>query len=391
MHSELRRVSQSFMASQGFSGWLVHDFRGSNPVLPRLLPGKRWTTRRVQLFVPLAGEPRLLVHHIDAEQFAACGVEVERYGSWRELEAWIGRLAHGRIAMEYSPGGRLPAASFVDAGTVECVRAAGAEVVSSADLIQATVATFEGQVLANHQRAAAVTEQAKDEAFAFLRDRLRAGARATELEAQAVILARFAAAGLECATPPIVAVNGHAGDPHFEPAPHHDAPVRPGDWVLIDLWARVPGDENVHSDITWVACAGAPGPRRAAIYQTVRAARDASLRLAQQRWKASLPVQGWELDDAARHILEQAGEAAAIRHRTGHSLSPGPLVHGLGMNLDNLETRDTRLLLPRLAFTIEPGLYFADFGVRMEINVYADPQRGPVVTSCVQDELTLLA
>jgi Xaa-Pro aminopeptidase len=194
---------------------------------------------------------------------------------------------------------------------------------------------------------------------------------------------------------PIVAVNGHAGDPHFEVSAKDPAPIRRGDWVLIDLWARRPGDENIFSDITWVGYVprrpGEPAPDRfRAAYTAVKAARDASLRAAQDGWKTKQHVQGWQLDEAARAELIGAGFESAIRHRTGHSLSPGPKVHGMGMNLDNLETHDTREMLPGIGFTIEPGAYFEDFGVRKEINVYVDPSNGPLVTSCVQDDIVML-
>lgn len=387
-------AAQAFMRDQKIDGWLVYDFRGSNPVLGQLLPGKRWTTRRALLFVPVAGEPVLLVHGIDEPQFRDVPVRQDRYLSWRDLIGWLANTLAGRarIAMEYSPGGILPVVSMVDAGTVELVRALGVEVVSSANLVQACVAIWSPEARAAHEAASADVGAIKDEAFALIGRAIASGKPASEHEVQQYILQRFASAGLETGEPPIVAVNEHSGDPHFEVSAQSPAPIRRGDWVLIDLWARRPGDENIYSDITWVGFVGERvPPKQLEVFGVVKAARDRALQQARQAWQAGERLQGWQLDDAARQVLVDAGYERYIRHRTGHSLSPGPLVHGLGVNLDNLETHDMRDILPGLGFTIEPGLYLPEFGVRSEINVFVDPQRGPIVTSVMQEEVVLLA
>ncbi len=211
---------------------------------------------------------------------------------------------------------------------------------------------------------------------------------------QRQILDGFRVAGLETPEPPIVAANEHGGNPHFEVAETGSAAIKRGDWILIDLWARVPGDDDIYSDITWVGYAGdQPPERHMAVFNAVKGARDASLARAQHGWKNTQRVQGWQLDEAAREVIIGAGFGSQIRHRTGHSLSAGPLVHGVGMNLDNLETHDTRDMLPGIGFTIEPGVYFPEpggFGVRLEINVHVDPVKGPVVTSCIQDQPVLV-
>jgi Xaa-Pro dipeptidase len=386
-------AAQTYMRDQKIDGWLVYDFRGSNPVLPQLLPGKRWTTRRVLLFIPVAGEAVLLVHGIDQPQFRDVPVRPEVYLSWRDLVGWLANTTagRGRIAMEYSPGGILPFVSMVDAGTVELVRALGVEVVSSANLIQVCVATWSAAARLAHEAASTAVGQIKDEAFALIRQRTAAGQAVNEYEVQQHILQGFAAAGLETSEPPIVAVNAHSGDPHFEVSATAPAPIRRGDWVLIDLWARRPGDENIYSDITWVGCAAAQvSAKQQEVFNVVKAARDGALKRAVQAWQAHERVQGWQLDEAARQVIINAGYERYIRHRTGHSLSPGPLVHGLGVNIDNLETHDSRDLLPGLGFTIEPGIYLPEFGVRLEIDVFVDPQRGPTVTSVIQNEVVLL-
>jgi Xaa-Pro dipeptidase len=290
--------------------------------------------------------------------------------------------------MEYAPGCTLPVVSIVDAGTVELVRAIGVEVVSSADVLQQCVAVWSPRALEVHRKASATVAAIKDEAFAFIKASVQGGKGITERDAQQLILRRFREEGLEVGEAPIVAVNAHAGDPHFEVSATDPAPIRAGDWVLIDLWSRYPGEENIYSDITWVGFCGSSVPtRHQQVFEVVRAARDASVSLAKQRWKSKQPVQGWELDEAARGVIIEAGFERAIKHRTGHSLSPGPRVHGLGVNLDNLETHDTREVLPGLGYTVEPGIYLPEFGVRLEINVFTDPHDGPVVTSCIQDQI----
>ncbi len=390
---------QSFMRQQKIDAWVLYDFRGSNFVLARLLAGKRWTTRRVYLVVPATGEPTALVHGIDAAQFdnlqlMGTAVRKKVYLSWPQIAQDLGSLLAGcsRVAMEYAPGCSLPVVSIADAGTVEMVRSLGLEVLSSANIIQHSIARWSADAVRLHTDASTKVANIKDEAFAMIRSSLAANKPVHEHEVQHFIMTRFAAQGLETAEEPIVGVNAHSGDPHFSPSKDKPTLIKKGDWVLIDLWARVPGEDNIFSDITWVGFAGRDVPaKHREVFNAVKAARDASLARAVDGWKRKELVQGWQLDDAAREKLIGAGFEKYIRHRTGHSLSQGPAVHGLGMNLDNLETHDSREMLPGLGFTIEPGLYLPEFGVRLEINVYADPHKGPVVTSCVQDDIVLLA
>lgn len=393
---------QSILRDQRIDAWLVYDFRASSAVFARLLPPpeghRRFTTRRLFLVIPAAGEPVLLAHTLDAsglEREGHPGLRIRTYTSWRQLRESLEALVSNarRVAMEYAPGGTLPVVSSVDAGTVELVRALGVEVVSSADVMQAAAAAWSEAAVAAHAAASAQVAQVKDEAFAIIRDRLASGTPVTEHEVADVIRQRFGALALEYPDGPIVAANAHAADPHYEPGPDHPTPIRRGDWILIDLWARRPGNDNIFADITWVASAGAPSRRQQDVFAAVAGARDAAVERAQRAFAARERVEGWQLDDAARAVLEQAGLADAIRHRTGHSLSPGALVHGLGMNLDNLETHDTRAMLPGLGFTVEPGAYLPaeHFGIRSEINLYVDPARGPVITGPVQSAIVTLA
>jgi Xaa-Pro dipeptidase len=382
---------QAALVALKISAWVVYDFRGSNPILAQLIPGRRFTTRRVFLLLPQVGKPTLILHSVDRVAYRDVDLPVLEYGSWQQMHSMLREHARGEIAMEYSPMGELPAVSYVDAGMIEWLRSIDVRVVSSADLIQLTVARWSEEALASHLRASDVTAEAMRGAFEMIRCGIRSGKLVNEYQVQQFILELFRENRLETVDPPIVAVNGHGGDPHFEVSAEDPAFVAPGDWVLIDLWARARGDENVYSDITWVGFCGAvvpQGHRRA--YEAVAAARDGSLALAVDRWNSGSPVEGWELDEAARRIFADRGYAANIRHRTGHSLSPGPKVHGLGMNLDNLETHDSRRMLASTGFTIEPALYFADFGVRSEINVFVDPKTGPIASSCRQNDIELL-
>ena len=385
---------QTYMQDQRIDAWLVYDFRGNNPILAQVLPGKRWTTRRAVLLIRASGRPVLLHHGIDVNQFKKLSIDREAYLSWQDFREWLGGKLAGlsRVAMEYAAGGSLPVVSIVDAGTVELVRSFGVEVVSSANLIQVCVATWSAEAQKNHAKACQEVARIKDEAFGLIRDRLAGAKAVAEHEVQGFILERFKASGLETSEPPIVAVNAHAGDPHYEPSGEKPTPIRKGDWALIDLWARMPGDENVYCDITWVGFAGkdVPGKHRE-VFEVVRKARDAAVERVAGAWKNKERVCGWQIDEAARQVIIGAGYGAFIRHRTGHSLSPGPAVHGLGVNIDNLETHDTREILPGIGYTVEPGIYTPEFGVRLEINVFTDPAKGPVVTSCIQDEVIRVA
>lgn len=385
---------QSFMQDRRIDAWLVYDFRGSNPVLSRLITMGSHLTRRALLLIPAHGEPRLAVSPLDINQYKDAQFPREQYLGWGGLHAWLTTNLAGfqRVAMEYSPGGNLPICSFVDCGTVEMIRALGVEVVSSADLVQASAARWNGQaVVERHLEANCKVAGVKDAAFNYIAQQHRAGKNPMEHEVAQFIRDQFKAQRLEFPDGPIVGVNAHSGDPHFEPSADHPTLIKPGDWILIDLWARIAGDDNIHSDITWVGYAGKTVPDiHRKVFGAVKAARDAAVREVQSAFAAGRPIQGWQLDDAARQPIIDAGFGDFIKHRTGHSLSPGPKVHGLGANLDNLETHDTRQIMPDTGFTIEPGIYLPDFGVRLEINMYVCPKTGPQITSCVQDEPVLV-
>jgi len=387
-----RERMQAAIRDAGLGGWLLYDFHDQNPIARDLvLPKGRHFTRRWFCLVPPNGPVRWLLHRI--EQAAFSGVEGERilYAGRRDLVTGLAALLdkRRRVAMEYSPGGQIPTASRVDAGTLELVRAAGVEVVSSADLVQTIVAPWPAGGRAAHERAARALEGAVDRAWALVADRLGAEAPATECEVQAALSRWIEEAGLLTDHPPIVAVDGHAADPHFAPRPEEDEPIGPGRTLLIDLWAREPGPAGVYADLTLMAHTAAMVPARVAeVWTAVRDARDRAVDLVQARAAAGEAVAGYELDRAARAVIGAAGFGERFVHRTGHSL--GPEVHWVGANLDDYETQDTRPLIPGTGFTIEPGIYLpGELGIRSELDmVWGDG--GPVVTTRRQQELERL-
>lgn len=394
MNTHLLQRAQTFMTTAGIDAWVVSDFRGSNPVLTPILGCSPHLTRRVLLVVSAAGPPVLLVHAIEAGQFGHEGDTVRTYRSHDDLVAILKPLLQGctRVAIEYSPGGLLPAVSWVDAGTVDMLRdLCAAELVSSADLLQATLAIWDAAAVAAHHEASIAVAEARDAAFDAIRRSLRDDAPVTEYDIQSLIGQHLETAGFETDHPAIVGVNAHSADPHYAPVAGASAQICKGDWVLIDLWARRPGEQHVFADITWVAAAGAVRPEQRQVFDIVRCARDLIVARLHEAWRLGQVVKGHELDRLARDSIDDAGYGDRFLHRTGHSLSPGPSVHGLGANLDDIESRDTRTLLPGTGFTIEPGIYLENFGVRLEINVYVDPVAGPIVTTPAQDDIVLLA
>lgn len=380
-------------------GWLIYDFRGSNPAFSRLLgrPGELKSTRRAFLFIPRDGEPRLLIHHVDAGNLSRLGLVVRPYGGRDELVQELARLIGDarRVLMEYSPGNAIPYVSRVDGGTLDLVRSLGVEVLSSADALAAVIAAWDSADIASHQRAAQALERCKDGLFSAIRSRLASAIEWTEVDAQQHLVRLMQEQGLEFDHPPIVAVGRHAGDPHYAPVPELALPIQAGDLVLTDLWAResdrLDGGLGAYADITWMASAADPTPGdHLKIWETVRSARDAAVAFIEDQIGSGTPLQGGEVDRVARSVIEKAGYGKAFTHRTGHSI--GWLgAHGDGVNIDDFETHDTRLLRPGAAFSIEPGIYLSNFGVRSEINVVITPGSQVKVTTLPQTDLVRLA
>ena len=380
--------AQEFLARIGLDGWLLHDYRFSNPIFWQVVGHASHVTRPCFLWVPRRGQPLLLVHHVDAGRFAPLGWPAVSYRSRDELVArlreWLGEAK--RVAMEYSPLNALPRVSLVDAGTVELVRSLGPEVISSADLLQYATQRWTAPQLASHRGAADKLGRIVQEGFTYIGQHLTTGV--TEHQVAAFIRGRFDEEHLWTDEGPIVAANAHASDPHFQPTPEGSSTFRRGDWVLIDLWARDPSPEGVFADITWVAYIGQEAPRRyQEVFQVVTGARDAAVEHLGHAFQEGRTLQGWEMDRVARGYITRAGYGDFFTHRLGHSL--GREVHADAVNLDSHETHDTRPIIPGIGFTIEPGIYLPDFGVRSEIDLFMS-ERGPEVTTVVQEEIVLI-
>jgi Xaa-Pro dipeptidase len=384
---------QSALQAAKLDGWLLYDFRGLNVLARRVLdiPSDVILSRRWFYCVPANGQPRKLVHQIEPHALDGVPGSAQRYLRWQELEAGVKSLLTGcqRVAMEYVPRNANPYISRVDAGTVELVRSFGVEIVSSGDLIQQFEACWDDEQWAMHLEAAKHTRSAYDVAFAFIAERVRSAGSVRETQVQQRILDHFAAHGLITDHPPIVGVGPHSGDPHYAPGPNSDSPIREGDFVLIDLWAKLDRPRSVYSDLTWTGFVGTVVPDKyEQIFQIVARARDAAINKVRSAFPPPHPprsgggeggvLRGWEVDQAARDVIEQAGYGAAFCHRTGHSI--GQETHGNGANMDNLETHEERQVLPRTCFSVEPGIYLPEFGVRSEVNVFVDGQRQVHVT-----------
>jgi Xaa-Pro dipeptidase len=382
---------QSAIREFGFDGWLLCDFRGANPLARRILKidANAHATRRFFYFVPAEGTPQKLVHRIESGVLDHLPGAKIVYLRWRELEEGIAALVKGRrsVAMEYSPRNAIPYVGRVDAGTVELVRECGVEVGSSGDLIQVFEAAWSDAQWRLHREATVLTLAAFEKAWRFIADAVRAGREIRETTVQRLIMEHFAENGLVTDHPPIVGVGPHSGNPHFAPAEGpDDAPLREGDFVLIDLWAKFDHPDGVYSDLTRVGYLGESVPEKyERIFRIVAAARDAAIERLREAMARQEPIQGWQVDDAARGVIEQAGYGEFFVHRTGHSI--GRETHGNGANIDNLETREVRRILPRTCFSIEPGIYLPEFGVRSEVNVYIDAERGVNVTGDPQREV----
>jgi Xaa-Pro dipeptidase len=382
------------LAAAALDGWLFYDFRHSDPLAYRILglSSRGITTRRWFCYVPAHGAPRALVSAVEADRLAELEIETAVYRSADGMLAALGKFMAGarRIAMNYSPRGAIPYVARVDAGTVELVRSLGVEVVSAADLIQRFEARLEPAQLASHRRAAAIVRRVVDETFAEIARAIESGAPVGEYSAQQFVLGRFAANNLIAEDPPIVAVNANAASPHFAPSAAADTPIRRGDLVLLDLWAREPDDDAIYADLTWMAFAGERVPEEyARVFAIVAEARDAAVDLIRARVGAGEPVRGEEADRAARGVIERAGFGERFVHRTGHSI--GREVHGTGANLDSLETHDHRTLIDRTCFSVEPGIYLPErFGMRSELDMTIENGRAEVSAAPAQCEIVAL-
>jgi Xaa-Pro dipeptidase len=380
---------QDILADLGLDGWLLLDFQGTNPIAAGVLGLKGMLTRRHLAWVPRKGVPVAIVSAIEPGVWPPWPGEWrwEPYTGWRELEAALARAVGGRrVAMEYCAGNAIPYLDRVPAGAVEMVRAAGAEVVSSGDVVSRFYAVWTEAHLASHGRAAERIAGIAREAIARAGAAARAGTPLQEHELLEWIVGALGRAGLEFEAPPMVAAGPGSADVHYAPSAARARAIGAGEVLLVDLWAREPG--GVYADQTWMGVMGRPTPRMTAVWDAERAARDAVIALVRGRVEAGLPVRGSEAHDEARRVLAAAGFLPYAVGRAGHSIDPRQL-HGAGPNLDSVETRDDRALLPGTGFSIEPGIYLpGEFGMRSEVNAWVGP--GTLVVTPAAPQVALL-
>jgi Xaa-Pro dipeptidase len=382
---------QASLKELGLPAWLLYDFHGSNPIARHVagIGPERLVTRRWFGLLPAQGEPVWLHHAIEAHLFADLPGRRIAFVGYRELQERLREILKGydRVAMEYVPLGAIPYVSRVDAGTVEMVRAAGPTVVPSADLVQYCEARWSAEGLASHRRAAQGLREVLQATFQEVTARVGGGQEPTEHAIQQFMMEQFRARRM-FAEPPIVAVNAHAGNPHYEPRAEGSAPIRRGDLLLLDLWCREEKEGSIWADITWMAYLGNKVPeKQREVWDIVAGARDAAVSFLKETVARGKSVHGSEVDEVTRDHIRKRGYAERFLHRTGHSI--GFEVHGNGCNIDALETIDDRRLIPRTGFSIEPGIYLPEFGIRSEIDVYMD-ERSVEVTTVVQDQIVPL-
>ena len=385
---------QAALRADGVDAWLLYDFRGLNSIAADITAvarqGGHLATRRWFYLIPANGEPRGLVHAIERNSLAHLPGTTERYAGRDELEAGLRRLLAGlrTVAMEYSPGCAIPYIARVDAGTIELVRDSGVQVVSSGDLVQRFWSVWTDDQIATHRLASEKLYRVKDRAFEAIARRLRDGVATTEYDVQQLMTIWLRDEALVTDSAPAVSAAENSGDPHYLPTSAAHRAIGRDELVLVDLWGKLDRAGAVFADITWMGYTGRRVPERyASAFAAVRAARDAAVALVEQAARSGRELRGFEVDRTASSVLREAGYGDRILHRTGHSL--GDTVHGTGVNIDDYETHDDRRLLPGTGFTIEPGVYFEDFGVRTEINMIVGP-RDAAVTGPLQSDIVLL-
>ncbi|MFQ5731804.1 MAG: M24 family metallopeptidase [Planctomycetaceae bacterium] len=374
---------QAALKQFGFDAWLLYDFRGSNVLAVRILDisADAIGSRRFAYCVPAEGEPRKLVHRIESGALDHLPGSKTVYLKWQEWESGVASLLDGckNVAMEYSPRHANPYVAKVDAGLIELVRESGVDVGSSGDLVQLFEAAWTDEQWEMHLEAATHTDSAFARAWRFIAGKVRSDGETDELAVQREILDHFAEHGMTTYHPPIVGVGPHSGNPHYETGAGDETAIREGDFVLIDLWAKLDRPGGVYSDLTRTGFVGSEVPGKyTEIFDIVTAGRDAAIETVRKAFADGEPLRGWQVDRACRNVIETAGYGEFFVHRTGHSI--GRETHGNGANMDDLETHEERRILPRTCFSIEPGIYLPEFGVRSEVNVYVDQHNAVHVT-----------
>ena len=381
---------QSAIRDQKLDGWLFYDHHHRDPIAYRILGlPDSFVSRRWYYFIPAHGEPRKLVHRIESGKLDPLPGTTRQYSSWQELEQNLAEMLEGstRIAMQYSPRNAIMYVAMVDAGTVELIRSFGKDVVSSADLVSLFEAVLTEDQIATHYAAQERLDRVLAAGWNHIHDRTRRGDHTSEFEVVSFLRHAMQREGLFTDHGPNCSAGPNSADSHYEPTELRAAPIFHGDFILIDIFAKLANrPDAVWYDITWTGVVGRePTERERHIFTTVRTARDAAIAAIEQAYAANRPIPGWQADDAARNVIRSAGLEEFFTHRTGHNISTE--IHGNGAHLDNLETHDERLLLPNTCFSVEPGIYFpGEFGVRSEVNMITRPGKA-VVTGPRQTEL----
>ncbi len=380
---------QAYLQANNIDGWLLFDFKDMNPFVKSIVnfPGGVFLSRRWWVFIPASGQPSVTTHAIEVGSFPDLGMPKSGYSSRTDLTAKLQQTLGNskRVAMEFSPLGNNPYVSKVDAGSIDLIRSLGVEVLSSGDLLQLFEA-WSAEQLEQHLKANAVLTQTKDLALQIIRERASSGTTLTEFELQSLMANFMTSLGMEFEHPPIVGFGINSNNPHYAPASTGSRLLEPGA-VLLDLWCKVPGT-NYYGDITWMAHLGTPSSEFMRVYEKVTASRDAGLNFLRAKLEAKTEVKGFEVDQVVRQVLIDAGYEHGLLHRTGHSLGT-MTTHGNVTHFDSIETLDDRRVLPNMGFTIEPGVYLPEFGVRSEINVYST-NNGLELTSIIQTNLDIL-
>ena len=384
---------QAALRDAGHDGWLFYDHHHRDPIGERILglDPKAHITRRYYYFVPAKGEPRKLVHRIEQGRLDTLPGSKGLYSSWQELATGLDAMLRGfkRLAMQYSPNNDIMYVSMADAGTVEFLRSLGKQIVSSADLVSQFEAVLTAEQAASHVEAQRAIDTILEEAWRKMGRALRPAdgnaTTLTEFEMVEWLSNAMRNEGLVWENGPNVSANANSSDSHYEPTKDHCSPIRNGDFILIDIWGKLDHPDAVFYDITWTGVVGRePSEREQSIFETVRNARDAAIAAVESAFAANRPIRGFEADDAARRVILDAGFADYFTHRTGHNIAQE--IHGPGAHLDNLETHDERLILPNTCFSVEPGIYLPEFGVRSEVDMLTAPGKA-WVTGKIQREL----
>lgn len=383
---------QKALKEANIDGWLFYDFHNRDAIAHRILniDTKRFTSRRWFYYIPAEGDPKKLVHSIETYKLSHLPGEQYVYLPWEQQHALLKEILADakKIAMQYSPMNAIPYVSIVDGGTIDLIRSFGIEIVSSADLVSIFESHLTMEDFETHRKAGILMQEIKNAAFKEIANRIRSGKPPKEYEIQEFMHNLMRQNNLIWGDGPVVAINEHAADPHFEPTPENSYTMQMGDLVLIDLWAKLNQPRSIYYDITWMGFIGESVPDKIEnLFAIIASARDAAYNLVKDRFSSNTPVYGWEVDKACREVIEKAGFGKYFIHRTGHNI--GEEVHGNGTHIDNLETKDLRRIIPGSCFSIEPGIYIPDekLGFRTEIDVFVTDNGEVEVVGDIQQKV----